>query len=106
MGQDVGVGARPLLIAIVGMTAPIWAAAVAPSRAQSVEDLQGMSIAQLAEIDVSSVSKVDQPLSDAAAAIYVITHDEIVRSGAMTVPDMLRLAPNLQVYQQSPTGFV
>ena len=41
-----------------------------------------MSISQLGEIDVSSVSKSPQSLSDAPAAIYVITHDDIVRSGA------------------------
>src|SRR6185295_2284826 len=35
--------------------------------------------------------------------IYVIDHDTIVRSGAITIPEILRLAPNLQVYQSSPS---
>ena len=77
-----------------------------PARAQSIEDLQHMSIAELAEIDVSSVSKTPETLNQAPASIYVITHDDIVRSGANSMPDILRLAPNLQVYQTSASQFV
>jgi iron complex outermembrane receptor protein len=65
--------------------------------AQSVADLQSMSLGQLADIDVTSVSKRAESLSDADAAVYVITHDDIVRSGATSIPEILRLAPNLQV---------
>jgi iron complex outermembrane receptor protein len=74
--------------------------------ANSGEDLSGLSIEQLANIKVRSVSKRDEPLSAAPAALYVIDHDQIVRSGAMTIPEILRLAPNLQVYQQSPAHWV
>lgn len=74
--------------------------------AQTVEDLQQLSIDQLANVDVSSVTKTTQPLSTAPAAIYVITHDDIVRSGAVTLPEILRLAPNLQVFQTSASQFV
>ena len=65
--------------------------------ADTLAELSRLSIEELANIDVASVSKTAQPLSDAAAAIYVITHDDIVRSGATNLPDILRLAPNLQV---------
>ena len=82
----------------------VWAAAfgilalnAAPANAQSLQQLQEMSIEQLANIDITSVSKTAQPLNDAPAAIYVITHDDIIRSGAVTLPEILRLAPNLQV---------
>ena len=51
------------------------------------------------KIEVTSVSKTAEPLSDAPAAVYVITRDDILHSGARTIPDMLRLAPNLQVAQ-------
>jgi len=51
------------------------------------------------KIEVTSVSKAAEPVSDAPAAIYVITRDDILRAGARTIPDMLRLAPNLQVAQ-------
>jgi iron complex outermembrane receptor protein len=76
----------------------------APPRAG--EDLSNLSIEQLANIQVRSASKREQPLSAAPAALYVIDHDQIVRSGALTIPEMLRLAPNLQVYQQTPAHWV
>ena len=70
------------------------AQAIAPP---SAADLDRMPIEDLAKIEISSVSKAAEPLSDAAAAIYVITHEDIIRSGAVSLPDLLRLAPNLQV---------
>ena len=73
--------------------------------AQSVEQLRDLSIEQLANIEISSVSKAAEPLSDAPAAIYVISHDDIARSGATTLPEMLRMAPNLEVAQLNPTSY-
>lgn len=72
----------------------------------TVEDLKGLSIEQLADLPVTSVSKRAEPLSEAPASIYVITHEDILRSGAQSVPEMLRLAPNLQVYQQTAWDWV
>ena len=86
----------------IGAFAPLGSAALA----QSAEDLQHMSISELANIDVSSVSKSDERLSAAPAAIYVITHDDIIRSGATSIPEILRLAPNLQVAQTSASQYV
>jgi len=57
-------------------------------------------------VQVTSVSKSAQPLNKAAAAIYVITHEDIVRSGATSIPEILRLAPNLYVAQTSPSNYV
>lgn len=70
--------------------------------AQSVEELRQLSIEQLENVEITSVSKQAQKLSSAAAAVYVITHDDIIRSGAMTIPDILRLAPNLYVAEYAP----
>lgn len=69
--------------------------------AQSVEELQNMSIEQLANLSVTSVSRRPESLSDAAAAIYVITAEDIRRSGFVRLADVLSLAPNLEVAQQS-----
>lgn len=74
--------------------------------AQSVPDLQQMSIDQLQNLDVTSVTRTSEALGDAPAAVYVVTHDAIVRSGAVTVPEILRLAPNLQVDQISANHYV
>lgn len=71
-------------------------AAAAGSSAE-VARLALLSLAELGQIKVTSVSKHPEQLRDAPAAIYVITHKEIARSGARSLPEMLRLAPNLQV---------
>src|SRR5581483_9614274 len=68
-------------------------------------DLSALSLEQLADIDVTSVSKRSEPLSDAPAAVYVITHDEIMRSGQVSLPEILRLAPNLQVAEISANQY-
>jgi iron complex outermembrane receptor protein len=80
-------------------------ALVAPASAQTVEQLQGMSIEDLGNIEVTSVSKSTEPLSDAPAAVYVISHNDIIRSGATTIPEMLRLAPNLEVAQLNSSSY-
>lgn len=59
--------------------------------------LEDYSLEQLADIVVTSVSRQQGRLSSAPASVYVISGAEIARSGATTVPEALRLAPNLQV---------
>jgi iron complex outermembrane receptor protein len=71
--------------------------AVAQQQIASAEDLRRLSIEELAQITVTSVSKSEEPLNQAAAAVYVITGDAIRHSGANSIPEILRLAPNLQV---------
>lgn len=73
-------------------------ASVAPVVATSLADL---SLEELGTIEITSVSRRAQALSDAAAAIYVITDDDIRRSGATSLPEALRLAPNLQIAELS-----
>jgi iron complex outermembrane receptor protein len=89
-------GGAPLLFALFALCLM----AVAPrAGAQSIGQLKQLSIEDLANIDVTSVTRSKEPLSDAPAAVFVITHDDIIRSGAMTLPEILRLAPNLEVAQ-------
>ena len=83
------------LLVAAGLCAPY--AALAAHAPQTVEDLRDLSIEDLANIQVTSVSKRPQALADAAAAIYVITAEDIRRSGANSLPEVLRLAPNLEV---------
>lgn len=53
----------------------------------------------LADLTVTSVSKRPQRLADTAAAIYVVTQEDIRRTGAATIPDALRIVPGIQVAQ-------
>jgi iron complex outermembrane receptor protein len=69
-------------------------------------DLTQLSLADLAKIEVTSVSKTSEVLQRAPAAIYVISHDDIERSGVTSVPEALRLAPNLLVTQTASNAYV
>ena len=59
--------------------------------------LRNLSLEQLGNVEVTTVSKTPQEVWNTAAAIYVITNDDIRRSGATSIPEILRLAPGLQV---------
>ena len=59
--------------------------------------LKNLSIAQLSSLEVTSVSKTEEKMSDADAAIYVITQEDIRRSGLTSIPELLRMVPGLQV---------
>lgn len=67
------------------------------SDAQGMGALTELSLEDLMNVEVTSVSRKREPLSDAAAAVYVITQEDIRRSGARSLPEVLRLAPGLQV---------
>ncbi len=60
-------------------------------------DLTDLSIEQLMESKVSTVTRTDQKFSDTASAVYVITQNDIQRSGVTNIPDVLRMAPGVQV---------
>ena len=80
-----------------GGCAGLARAADVASSDQTVDRLKAFSIEELADLEVTSVSKRPEPLSEAPASIFVITADDIRRSGATSLPEALRLAPNLQV---------
>jgi len=60
-------------------------------------NLANLSLEDLVNLKVTSVSKKEEKLNEAAAAIFVLSNDDIHRSGATTVADALRLVPGLQV---------
>ena len=60
-------------------------------------DLADLSMEQLMIESVTSVSKKETPLNDSAAAISVITADDINRFGIMSIPEALRLVPGMDV---------
>ena len=83
-----------LLITIAGVC---LALTVAAQGLYGSTDLTELSLEDLMNIEVTSVSKKAERLSEAAAAIYVITSEDIRRSGYTTIPDALKLAPGLHV---------
>ncbi len=88
---------RRLLLLLVWTS---FLAAPAPSLAQTrAPDLAQLSIEELMRIEVTSAGRKTQPLSDVAAAVFVITQDDIRRSGMTSIPDLLRMAPGVDVAQ-------
>ncbi len=65
-------------------------------------ELTELSFDELMAIEITSVSKKSEELSQAAAAVYVVTQNEIRRSGATSIPEALRLVPGVDVAQIDP----
>lgn len=63
------------------------------------DELKRLSVEELLDVEVTSVSRRPERLAQAASAIQVISQEEIRRSGATSLPEALRLASNLQVAQ-------
>jgi iron complex outermembrane receptor protein len=74
------------------------ASAFAAEQSQD-RDLSELSLQELTDLEVTSLSKRPQLASQAPAAIFVLTQDDIRRSGANTIPEALRMVPGLQVSQ-------
>jgi iron complex outermembrane recepter protein len=71
----------------------------------SARDLSDLSIEELGDIRVTSVSKRAETVMDAPASVYRISREEALRSGADSLAEILRLAPNLQVAQTGAGGY-
>jgi len=84
---------RFLLLVLVGLMAT-----PRPGFTQA-PDLSQASIEDLMKIEITSASRKEQRAGDIAAAVFVITRDDIRRSGMTTVPDVLRLVPGVDVAQ-------
>jgi iron complex outermembrane receptor protein len=66
---------------------------------ESSGDLENFTLEQLVNVQVTSVSKKETDLFTAPAAIYVITQEDIRRSGMTSIPELLRMVPGLDVAQ-------
>src|SRR5438067_2403930 len=94
--QDNGsptVGKRILSLTVVAL----FLGSSVSAQNQGVPDISRMSIEELMNVEVTSVAKRPQRVADAAAAVFVITQEDIRRSGAASIPEALRMVPGLQV---------
>ena len=83
--------------AMIGSSPQASAQQFAALDAGQISDLSRLSIEELSQVPVTSVSLTAQPLSLAVGSVFVISNEDILRSGATSLPEVLRLAPNLQV---------
>jgi iron complex outermembrane recepter protein len=64
---------------------------------QPSNPLKELTLEQLGNVEVTTVSKEPEQLWKAAAAVFVLTSDDIRRSGATSIPELLRLVPGVEV---------
>lgn len=92
----------PLVIAALASLLLVQPGSPAHAAPASLADF---SLEELSELVVTTVSRRHEPLNQAPAAVYVIGADDIRRSGATSLPEALRLAPNLQVAQANASQY-
>ncbi|MHC4886424.1 MAG: TonB-dependent receptor plug domain-containing protein [Planctomycetota bacterium] len=68
-------------------------------------DLSAMELSELMDMTITSLSKKPEAVKKAAASIHVIDSDDIRRSGATTIPDLLRHVPGVQVAREDTTNW-
>ena len=84
---------RILLVAALLAVPVVGRSDQAPTSA----DLTSIGLENLMQLEVTSVSRHEEPLFRAASAITVLTADDIARSGATNIPDLLRTVPGMNV---------
>ena len=82
----------PCLVALL-----VSSSLAAPDGDSSQEDLKHLSLEELANIEVTTLTRTPEKAAQIPSAIYVITGDDIRRSGATTIAEALRLAPGVEV---------
>lgn len=87
-----------LLMLSSGLAGESWADASQQDQGSN-EPLKQLSLSQLGNIEVTTASKEPEEVWKTPAAVFVITQDDIRRSGATSIPDVLRLAPGVEVAQ-------
>lgn len=69
----------------------------AANQVPTTDPLEHLSLDQLMTIEVSTVARNAQPLAQSASAVFVITNEDIRRSGVTSIPEALRMAPGIHV---------
>jgi iron complex outermembrane receptor protein len=69
------------------------------------QDLKRLTLEELMRVEVSTVLRVPEPTMAVPAAVHVVTHDDIRRSGATSLPELLRLVPGVQVAQMDAARY-
>jgi iron complex outermembrane receptor protein len=85
-----------LLISFSGLVNESWADPSQPDQGSS-GPLKQLSLAQLGDVEVTTASKEPEEVWKTPAAVFVITQEDIRRSGATSIPEVLRLAPGVEV---------
>lgn len=77
----------------------LWFGVPPAAEAQSIEDLKRLTLEEMLNLEVTTVSRTPEPAGLTPAALFVITRDDIRRSGATSLAELLRMAPGMHVAQ-------
>ncbi len=95
---------KPVVMRAAACELVLLVCALTAAHGQNAEpDLTTLQIEDLMNVDVTSASRKEQKLSEVPAAVFVITKEDIQRSGATNIPDLLRMVPGLEVAQINPS---
>ena len=89
------------VIRSLALTAALIAAAPAAARQRPPVNLAEMSLEELLTVNVTSAGRKNQLIAETAAALYVITADDIRRNNATTITEVLRQVPGILVARQA-----
>ncbi len=96
-----GLATAALALALLGVGPGLSAQDAPPNgddaRQGDKKDLSELSIEELMQVEITSASKKSERLLDTPAAVYVIRSEDILRSGATSIPEALRMAPGMEV---------
>jgi len=92
-------------VAVIAATIALSARANSPEPTTPIDELKRLSIDELMNVEVTSVSRHEESLRDAAAAIAVVSREALRRSGASNIPDALRLIPGMHVGEQTASSW-
>ena len=91
-----------LMLSMTGFSLAAWAKP--PGAAEDADiDFTQFSLEELKSVKITSASKMAQNLAEVPAAVFVITQDDIRRSGVTSIPEALRMAPGVEVARVSAT---
>lgn len=90
-----GTLAASVALALSGTTA------LAVPQQSSTRELKRLSLEELMSVEITSVSRTEESLQSAAAAIAIVSNEDIERSGATSIPEALRLVPGLHIARRN-----
>lgn len=97
-----------LLLFLIFLLSGCWPGNIKNSNHHDLNDLEklaNLSIEDLMNIEFVTVGKKAEKLFESAAAAVVITHEDVAKTGILTIPDALRMAPGLQVAQHNASNW-
>src|SRR5712675_999421 len=95
--RGIAIASTLALLLCLTVTDQMTPAQAVPSNQNPPENLKQLSLEQLGNVEVTTASKEPEQVWRTPAAIYVITQEDIRRSGATSIGEVLRLAPGLEV---------